>query len=103
MKSYPAKINKVLFLVIFWVQQFVDDETWPIRVSYWVQFFWKMEEVAQAARLRSSVWSSETLQRGMASITKQPCGLLAKSEEDESLVQAYNVARFNSGLYDIVC
>jgi hypothetical protein len=76
-----------------------DQYVWAIGFN----FFWKMEEVAQAARLRSSVWSSETLQRGMASITKQPCGLLAKSEEDESLVQAYNVARFNSGLYDIVC
>ena len=76
-----------------------DQYMWAIGIN----FFWKMEEVAQAARLRSSVWSSETLQRGMASITQQPCGLLAKSEEDESLAQAYNVARFNSGLYDIVC
>ena len=51
-----------------------------------------MEEVAQVARLRSSLWSSETLVRGMRSVTLQPDGLLVKNEEDETLAREYHVS-----------
>lgn len=60
-------------------------------LSLWVQLF-EMEEVAQVARLRSSLWSSETLVRGMRSVTLQPDGLLVKDEEDETLVREYHVS-----------
>jgi len=42
-------------------------------------------------KLRSAIWSSETLARGMASISQQPDGLMVKSEEDETMVNEYAV------------
>lgn len=47
--------------------------------------------MTENGRLRSAVWSSETLLKGMESISKQPDGLLIKSEEDEALVNEYQV------------
>lgn len=45
-----------------------------------------------ANRLRSAVWSSETLRQGMMEVSKQPDGLLVKDEdEDEDLALEYQV------------
>ncbi len=43
-------------------------------------------------RLRSSIWSSETLLHGMRAVSEQPNGLLMKDEdEDEDLALEYQV------------
>ena len=39
-----------------------------------------------------SIWSSETLVAGMETISKQPCGLLVKTEEDAEMVEEYNAS-----------
>ena len=43
--------------------------------------------------LRSFVWSSETLQEGMSSVSKQPATLFAKTEEDLELQKELQVSR----------
>ena len=40
----------------------------------------------------SSLWSSETLVKGMQAVSMQPSGLLMKTEEDDALVMEYHVA-----------
>ena len=48
--------------------------------------------IMELARLRSSMWSSETLVRGMESVNGQrqlPDGLLVKTEEDVQLSKEY--------------
>ena len=42
--------------------------------------------------LPSRVWSSETLVQGLHSVSAQPAGLLAKTEEDKDLVDEFQVA-----------
>lgn len=37
-----------------------------------------------AKRLRSAVWSSETLLQGAKALSKQPDGLLAKTENEDA-------------------
>lgn len=49
-------------------------------------------------RLRSSVWSSETLLEGHKSLERQPDGFLVKTEEDEELVTSYRVTLLLSHL-----
>ena len=45
-----------------------------------------------AHRLRSAIWSSETLLNGMMAVSQQPDGLLMKDEdEDEDLAVEYQV------------
>jgi hypothetical protein len=48
--------------------------------------------MAELAKLRSSIWSSETLVGGMKTVVQQPNGLLVKTEEDESLLHEYAVS-----------
>ncbi len=48
---------------------------------------------ASPKKLSSQVWSSETLAMGGIEISRQPCGLLVKNEEDESLIMEFQVAR----------
>ena len=45
------------------------------------------------ARLRSCIWSSETLQEGMTAINGQPLGMMVKQEVDAELVNEYEVPR----------
>ena len=47
--------------------------------------------MTEIGRLRSAVWSSETLFKGMGSVSEQPDGLLVKTEEDEALLNEYHV------------
>ena len=47
--------------------------------------------MTENGRLRNAVWSSETLLKGMGSVSEQPDGLLVKTEEDEALVNEYHV------------
>lgn len=42
-------------------------------------------------RLRSAIWSSETLVSGMRAVSSQPTGLLVKNEEDQTLLDEYEV------------
>ncbi len=55
--------------------------------------------MSDTKRLRSAVWSSETLARGMASISQQPDGLMVKTEEDESMVKEYAVTHLEKILH----
>ena len=48
--------------------------------------------MAELAKLRSSIWSSETLVGGMKTVVQQPNGLLVKTEEDKSLLHEYAVS-----------
>lgn len=48
--------------------------------------------MAELAKLRSSVWSSETLVGGMKAVVQQPNGLLVKTEEDTALLHEYAVS-----------
>ena len=41
------------------------------------------------AALSSSVWSSETLLAGVQNVVRQPDALLAKTEEDQALVDEF--------------
>ena len=52
-----------------------------------------MAETAEAPglRKRSSIWSSETLCDGMAHVTDQPFGMQVKTEEDQSMLDQYQV------------
>ena len=48
--------------------------------------------MAELAKFRSSIWSSETLVGGMKTVVQQPNGLLVKTEEDKSLLHEYAVS-----------
>lgn len=44
-------------------------------------------------RLRSSLWSSNTLLEGMEDVQGQPKGLLVKNEDDPQLYHEYQASR----------
>ncbi len=54
-----------------------------------------LEDPPKPKRLRSAVWSSETLVTGMRAIDQQQKGMMIqlKDEEDKDLVDEYNVLR----------
>lgn len=54
-----------------------------------------MDEPASFLRRRSSVWSSETLEQGMAAIAHQSDGTLVKMEDDESMAKELAVPKQN--------
>ena len=42
-------------------------------------------------RLRSAMWSSDTLVKGMSSVQNQPNFMMVKTEDDSELLNEYHV------------
>ena len=47
-------------------------------------------------RLRSAMWSSDTLVKGMSSVQNQPNFMMVKTEDDSELLREYQVPFFGS-------
>lgn len=64
----------------------------PTRFKVYLCFV----DMPEFARLRSALWSSETLADGAAALTDQPTGFLVKNEDDKDMADQFAASCFNS-------